>query len=267
MAFGKTLLIAPLMTLYALGLTLQAQGISINDTGLPPDPSAALDIQSGNKGLLPPKMTTVQRDGIPSPAEGLIIWNITTGCPNYYSSGAWQEWCAAKNFAIGGGLTLQNDTVSVNLSQVGSAIAYSHVVLSSNTTSLYPAGMEFMADAQSAYLVRVVGSSVNQFQYSNSRFALEGPSGTSVNGTIRLTNCTSCNEFVLLQLQNGTFHPNPGSVSASNGAGLDLPFSGEWIVRTGTTPGLVRLMYSRHISSGGGTGHLNMGTVLLWKKL
>ena len=42
-----------------------------------PDSSAQLDVSSTTKGLLPPRMTSVQRDAITSPADGLIIFNST----------------------------------------------------------------------------------------------------------------------------------------------------------------------------------------------
>ena len=43
-----------------------------------PDPSSALDINSTTGGLLPPRMTTVERDAITNAAKGLIIFNTTT---------------------------------------------------------------------------------------------------------------------------------------------------------------------------------------------
>lgn len=45
--------------------------------GSTPSPSAILDLQSTSKGLLPPRMTTVQRDAITAPAKGLILFNTT----------------------------------------------------------------------------------------------------------------------------------------------------------------------------------------------
>jgi hypothetical protein len=47
-----------------------------------PDASAALEIESTTLGLLPPRMTTVERDLINSgaPAEGLTIYNTDTKC-------------------------------------------------------------------------------------------------------------------------------------------------------------------------------------------
>jgi uncharacterized protein (TIGR02145 family) len=45
-----------------------------------PDPSAMLDVQSPDKGFLPPRMTTAGRNGIASPATGLLIFNTTLNC-------------------------------------------------------------------------------------------------------------------------------------------------------------------------------------------
>ncbi|MCE7933215.1 MAG: hypothetical protein DYG96_01340 [Chlorobi bacterium CHB2] len=44
-----------------------------------PDQSAALDIVSTTGGLLIPRMTSAQRDQIPNPATGLLVFNTTTG--------------------------------------------------------------------------------------------------------------------------------------------------------------------------------------------
>ena len=48
--------------------------------GSTPSPSAILDLQSTSKGLLPPRMTTAQRDAIANPAKGLIFFNTTENC-------------------------------------------------------------------------------------------------------------------------------------------------------------------------------------------
>jgi hypothetical protein len=43
-----------------------------------PDGSAVLDLDSDSKGLLLPRLTTVQRNAITNPAKGLMIYNITS---------------------------------------------------------------------------------------------------------------------------------------------------------------------------------------------
>jgi hypothetical protein len=55
-----------------------------------PDNSAILDITSTAKGVLFPRMTTGQRNLISSPATGLVIYNSTTNCVEFYNSSAWQ---------------------------------------------------------------------------------------------------------------------------------------------------------------------------------
>ena len=57
--------------------------------------SAQLDISSTTKGLLPPRMTTTQRDAISSPASGLVIFNSTTNSLEYKSSTGWVSLTAA----------------------------------------------------------------------------------------------------------------------------------------------------------------------------
>jgi hypothetical protein len=54
-----------------------------------PDESAALDISSTKKGLLIPRMTTVQRDAIPTPASGLLIYNTESNEINKYDGSNW----------------------------------------------------------------------------------------------------------------------------------------------------------------------------------
>lgn len=62
--------------------------------GNTPDPSAMLDVTSTEKGFLPPRLTSAQRDAISNPAEGLLIYNTDTDCLNHFSGTRWFEHCA-----------------------------------------------------------------------------------------------------------------------------------------------------------------------------
>tara|TARA_B100000886_G_scaffold33020_1_gene20570 strand:- start:186 stop:1466 length:1281 start_codon:yes stop_codon:yes gene_type:complete len=66
--------------------TLYAQ-VGIN-TGAP-DPSAALEISSTEKGLLIPRMSKAQRDAIPTPATGLMIYQTDSLEGFYYYKNGW----------------------------------------------------------------------------------------------------------------------------------------------------------------------------------
>jgi uncharacterized protein (TIGR02145 family) len=89
--------IATICLLLALGFgnafQANAQNIGISGDGSVPDGSAMLDVKSTTKGLLPPRMTTAERNLIATPADGLVIYNITTKCINFYTNSGWNETC------------------------------------------------------------------------------------------------------------------------------------------------------------------------------
>jgi len=65
--------------------------VGINADNSEPDSSAMLDVKSTTKGMLIPRMTSTQRLGINSPANGLMIYQ-TDGVSGfyYYNNTAWQ---------------------------------------------------------------------------------------------------------------------------------------------------------------------------------
>jgi hypothetical protein len=73
------------------GLLLSVQVIAQTGIGTTtPHTSAKLDVTSTDKGFLPPRMTNSQRTAIPSPAAGLMVYQIdgTSGL-YYYNGAAW----------------------------------------------------------------------------------------------------------------------------------------------------------------------------------
>jgi hypothetical protein len=66
--------------------------LNVNQQGIgtaTPDVSSALEINSTSQGLLLPRMTVTERNAILSPAIGLLIYNTTTDCFNYYYGNGW----------------------------------------------------------------------------------------------------------------------------------------------------------------------------------
>lgn len=63
-------------------------------------PTAALEVDSTTKGFLPPRMSTAQRDAIPNPAKGLVIFNLNTDKFNYYDGTSWIVLAAGGNTAL-----------------------------------------------------------------------------------------------------------------------------------------------------------------------
>jgi len=82
-------------SLFLITVNSHAQGVGINSTGADPHPSSGLDIQFSDRGMLIPRLSTTERDAIPSPAEGLQLFNTTTKCIEIFAYGEWQNvFCA-----------------------------------------------------------------------------------------------------------------------------------------------------------------------------
>ncbi len=64
-----------------------AQSVGIGTTT--PNASAQLDITSTTKGVLIPRMTEAEKNAIPSPAQGLMVFNATTNSFQYYNGVSW----------------------------------------------------------------------------------------------------------------------------------------------------------------------------------
>ena len=90
--------IAILVTLVFVNSNITAQvGIGTNT----PDPSSALQIQAGNKGVLLPRLTAAQRLSINSAANGLIVYDLDSSSLFIYNGGtsSWKKIKAVSSLA------------------------------------------------------------------------------------------------------------------------------------------------------------------------
>lgn len=65
--------------------------VAINKDGSTPDASAMLDVKSTTQGMLIPRMSTVERTGVASPAVGLMVFDNDTESFWYYKTTGWME--------------------------------------------------------------------------------------------------------------------------------------------------------------------------------
>jgi hypothetical protein len=79
-----------------------AQGMSVNRTGAEAHSSALLDVNDTAHGLLVPRLTLTQRNGIFSPAVGLLIFQTDSIAGFYYYTGS--EWTAVGNCNLPSGV-------------------------------------------------------------------------------------------------------------------------------------------------------------------
>jgi hypothetical protein len=99
--------------------------VGINESGNPPHSSAGLEVTFSNRGLLPPRLTTAERNAIENPAEGLRIYNLDTKCENYFNGTGWLQLCGTCDFvppaASSNGPVCVGETLQLAASLVGGA--------------------------------------------------------------------------------------------------------------------------------------------------
>ena len=85
-------IIKQLFLLLSLGTASANAQVNIGAT-VPAHASAQLEVTSTQKGLLPPRMTQAQRNAIATPAAGLVVYNTTEKCLNFYNGTGWKSFC------------------------------------------------------------------------------------------------------------------------------------------------------------------------------
>ena len=81
---------------------IQAQNVGINETGATPNGSAMLDVSATSKGMLIPRLSRAQKFLIPTPANGLMIYQTDdTAGFWYYEQSKWVPVMRAITFGPG----------------------------------------------------------------------------------------------------------------------------------------------------------------------
>jgi hypothetical protein len=170
--FATILRIILISAIISFTIIANAQSVALNTTGTSADASAMLDVSSTSKGFLAPRMSTVQRTGIPSPANGLMVFDTDTKTYWYYST-VWKE------MSNTGGTG--NFNVPLDLSQAEAAMP----LFKLTNTALAGTGgaMEGITNSTEDYAAAIRGviSSVNSGIYST---AVRGSNNSTHGGGI-----------------------------------------------------------------------------------
>ncbi|SEW02052.1 Chitin binding Peritrophin-A domain-containing protein [Chryseobacterium wanjuense] len=96
-----------------------------------PANSAILELNATNKGFLPPRLTTAQRDALNPKPAGLMVYNVNTNCMEFWNSASWVSTCAITAPPVGvvttlncGGATHNGTILTGTNASVSSVIPY-----------------------------------------------------------------------------------------------------------------------------------------------
>lgn len=87
--------IAAIAFVFGLNAAYAQNNVGIGTTT--PNANAILEMQSTTQGVLVPRMTTIQRNAIAAPSEGLLVYDIDVNCFFFYesSTASWLSLCNA----------------------------------------------------------------------------------------------------------------------------------------------------------------------------
>jgi len=125
--FTTVLRIIIITVLIAFTIFVNAQSVAVNTTGNSADASAMLDISSNSKGVLITRLSTAQRIGIGTPAEGLFVYDTDTKGFWYFSLGAWKEIpkASAGGFTLPYNVSASNNTGLFSITNTNAVIGAS----------------------------------------------------------------------------------------------------------------------------------------------
>lgn len=197
--FASILRIVLITLIISFAIYANAQNIALNTNGAAADASAMLDVSSTTKGFLPPRMTTIQRTGIPSPANGLMVFDTDTKSYWYFSD-AWKE----VTNAGGAGFSLPYSGSSTNAAKLFSLI---NNAATPGATAMYGRASSAGSGVSPIYSMGVWGD-------NSSGVGVLGTSGNI--GVLGQSTDTESGSGVLGSGSNGVY----GQSTKDNGAGI-----------------------------------------------
>jgi hypothetical protein len=163
-----------------------AEGVAINTTGATADPSAILDIASTTEGFLLPNLTSAQRNALPSPAQGLFIYNTTDQNIEYWNGTAWEQ----LSFSIVG--------VTASASPANPVCTGTSVSLTGTATN----GTTWSWAGPNSYSSSAQNPNIATFTYSNAGTYTLTPSNGCGAGAMATVSVTPDTSYIAVTLTN-----------------------------------------------------------------
>ncbi|MCP9757320.1 hypothetical protein EGI26_19335 [Lacihabitans sp. CCS-44] len=158
-----------------------------------------------DRGILIPKMSTVTRNSVASPASGLMIYNTDSNKFNYYDGTSWQEASSGNQWATNGShISYSNGQVGIGISTPTAPLSFASTP--GNKIALW-------GDANGAHYGFGIQGGLLQMYANQPSDNISFGSGSSNSFNERMTIYNTGGEGMLLKgritLRNGTVPNNP----------------------------------------------------------
>jgi hypothetical protein len=247
----------PILSIFFLAIS----GIAKAQVGIgtiTPEMSSILDIQSNDKGILLPRLSTAERNLIISPANGLLIYNTTTSNFNFYEDG-WKYFLTDIVLPANGGTGIANDNAATLTLSGG--FPSTITTTSSTIITLPTSGTLYGTAAESITSTQLLNSLADKTGIGSAVFS-ESPTITGVPLAPTATKGTNTTQlattaFVLANLKGHSSINSASSISTSSttdvvadgmtltpGAGsYAVTFNSQYAIASGnkTEPGAINL--------------------------
>lgn len=218
-----------------------SQNVAINADGSLPDKNAMLDIKSGNKGLLIPRMSTAARLKIPN-TQGLLVYDTNTNSFWYNTGRSWQNMSNTLLDPSGAWLLAGNAGTVDNVNFLGTLdnVALNFRVNNQSSGRIDPVQFNTFFGFRSGYSVTTGND--NTGIGSSALFSITtGFNNTAVGSNALQTNSTgfhntALGRFALMSNTTG-YNNTAGGVSSlfSNISGINNTANGSNTLRTNST--------------------------------
>lgn len=199
-----------------IGITMSGMHaqVAINTDNSEADASAILDVKSTEKGFLPPRMTTAQRDAISSPAEGLIIYNTDEHGIEFWNGTTWYNPSATPIVPLAPFQSLIGGNDQESASSIAQSSDGSIIVVGESESSANGDVTDANHGGKDIWIVKMDDTGAIIWD------KLYGGSGFDIAGSVVVTSDGGC-----IILGSTTSSAN-GNISGTNHGGLDY-----WVIK------------------------------------
>ena len=225
-----------------------------------PEQSSVLDVTSIDKGILLPRLTTLQRDAISSPSDGLLLYNVSTSNFNYFNTN-WKDFSPSYK-SVNSSVTIETQS-AVDINIPGMTLSPSHGVhsvsfeseiLNTNTPSPYFINSNMLlTDFYALYNQVMAFSPINTHSatYGSDETIIPGrydvASAISIVGNIILDGQGNPNSIFIFHSGGALSFSANATVILTNGASAENIF---WLGEGAIGVGASSIIYGNLISHG-----------------